>query len=150
MEVLILNRFLELLKSLFYKFRVGLMRFMQGRNGVDELSMSALIAGIVFLFLSSLFGSFLMTLIGYILYGYALFRILSKNTAKRQEENRKYIAWSSHIRFETKAFFLRLKLRKEYKYFRCPGCRSRMRLQRGKGEVNMECPKCHKQFKQNS
>ena len=66
---------------------------------------------------------------------------------KRQEENRKYLKWSANVRFQIKAFFTRQKMRKEYKYFRCPGCKSLMRLHRGRGEVEMDCPKCHTHFK---
>lgn len=143
-------KILAWLKSLAYQFRVWLVRFMTGRHGVDEFSIFTLALGIFLSLLGSLFGSFLLILLGYPAEIYTLFRIFSKNTAKRSEENRKFVALSGKVLFRAKAFLLRLKMRKEYKYFRCPGCKSLMRLKRGKGEVEMECPKCHTRFKQKS
>ena len=146
----LMDKILAWLKSLTYKFRVWLVHFMTGRHGVDELSIFTLSASILISLAGSLFGSLLLILLGYAGEIYTLFRIFSKNNAKRAEENRKYTTWSRKTRFNLKAFLLRLKMRREYKYFRCPGCKSLMRLKRGQGEVEMDCPKCHTRFKQKS
>ena len=42
-------------------------------------------------------------------------------------------------------FFSRL-TDKQYRYFRCPGCRQVVRVPRGKGKINIRCPKCSRQF----
>ena len=136
-----MDKILAWLKSLTYKFRVWLVRFMTGRHGVDELSIFTLSAS------TGKERTGKIVIAGEI---YTLFRIFSKNNAKRAEENRKYTTWSRKTRFNLKAFLLRLKMRREYKYFRCPGCKSLMRLKRGQGEVEMDCPKCHTRFKQKS
>ena len=127
-----MDKILAFFRSLLYRFRVWLTRFM---------------TGILSSFIGSLFGFFLPILSGYAAEIYTLFRIFSKNLPKRQEENRKYLKWSANVRFQIKAFFTRQKMRKEYKYFRCPGCKSLMRLHRGRVEVEMDCPKCHTHFK---
>ena len=147
LEVPELDKILAFFRSLLYRLRVWLTRFMTGRHGVDELCVFTLMTGILISFIGSLFGFFLPILIGYAAEIYTLFRIFSKNLPKRQEENRKYLKWSANVRFQIKAFFTRQKMRKEYKYFRCPGCKSLMRLHRGRGEVEMDCPKCHTHFK---
>ena len=41
---------------------------------------------------------------------------------------------------------LRLLTDKQYRYFRCPGCRQVVRVPRGKGKINIRCPKCSRQF----
>ena len=127
---------------------MALMRFMQGRNGVDNLGYHALWGGLIISLLDALFGTGLLGLLGNVLYFYALFRMLSRNVAKRQEENRRYVQFTEKWQKEARQFFLRLKGTKEYKYFRCPGCKNRLRLRRGVGERHITCPVCRHQFDQ--
>jgi hypothetical protein len=67
---------------------------------------------------------------------------------KRQAENSRYVHFMNNWQKEVKQFFLRLKGTKEYKYFRCPGCKNRLRLRRGCGEKHITCPVCKYQFDQ--
>ena len=138
-----MNQIRLFFQNLSARLRVSLSRFMTGRHGFDELGLSCLTLGVVLSLIGSLFGSSLFTLLGFAMTVYTLYRILSKDHAKRTEENRKYMDRSAKIRSDTKAFFLRMKMRKDYKYFRCPGCHSLLRLHRGQGEVKVVCPKCH-------
>jgi LSD1 subclass zinc finger protein len=41
--------------------------------------------------------------------------------------------------------FARSQNRKNYAYFRCPGCRSWLKLPRGAGKVTITCLKCGRQ-----
>lgn len=63
----------------------ALANWMQGRNGPDNLGFTALIAAIVFSLLS-LFRLPLASFLSLLCYVYALWRMLSRNVAKRQEE----------------------------------------------------------------
>jgi len=36
--------------------------------------------------------------------------------------------------------------RKVYKYFRCHGCKSKLRVGRGKGKIFITCPRCGLRF----
>ena len=130
------------------RIKMALVGFMQGRNGVDNLGWHALWAGLILSLVSSLIGSMLLSLIGNALYFYAIFRMLSRNVAKRQAENQRYVQFTSNWQKEVKQFFLRLKGTKEYKYFRCPSCKNRLRLRRGCGEKHITCPVCKHQFDQ--
>lgn len=130
------------------RIKMALIRFMQGRNGIDNLGYHALWGGLILSLLDSLIGSGLLGLVGTALYVYAIFRVLSRNVAKRQEENRRYVQFSGNISKEVKQFFLRLKGMKTYKYFRCPGCKNRLRMKRGSGEKHITCPVCKHQFDQ--
>ena len=132
----------------FTRLKMALIRFMQGRNGIDNLGYHALWSGLILSLVDSLFGTGLLGLVGTVLYVYSIFRILSRNVAKRQEENRRYVAFSTRIGKEVKQFFLRLKGMKEYKYFRCPGCKNRLRMKRGSGLKHITCPVCKHQFDQ--
>ena len=41
---------------------------------------------------------------------------------------------------------VRFQKRKEFKYFKCPQCKSILRLPRGVGEVTVTCGKCRHSF----
>ena len=130
------------------RIKMALAGFMQGRNGVDNLGWHALWTGLILSLVSSFLGSMLLSLAGNVLYFYALFRMLSRNVVKRQAENNRYVSFMNNWQKELKQFFLRLKGTKEYKYFRCPSCKNRLRLRRGCGEKHITCPVCKHQFDQ--
>lgn len=130
------------------RFKMAMARFMQGRNGVDNLGYHALWVGLILVLVDSFIGTGLLNLIGTALYIYAIFRMLSRNVQKRQAENARYVQFQNNWKKELKQFFLRLKGSKEYKYFRCPGCKNRLRLRRGCGDKHITCPVCKHQFDQ--
>ena len=128
------------------RMKMALIRFMQGRNGPDNLGWHSLWGGLILGLLEIFFPP--LGLVSTALYVYAVFRMLSRNVAKRQEENRRYVAFTQNLSREVKQFFLRLKGMRTHKYFRCPGCRSRLRLRRGSGEKHITCPVCRHEFDQ--
>ena len=126
------------------RLSMRIARFMVGRNGMDHLAHHAM-WGSVILSLLSLFLP-VPRICSTALLVYAFFRILSRNIAKRRDENRRYLEfWNNGVR-EVKQFFLRLKGMKTHKYFRCPSCRSRLRMKRGSGVKTITCPVCRNQF----
>ena len=133
---------------MFTRLQMAMARFMQGRNGIDNISFHATWGGLILSILDMFLGTGLLGTLGLALYVYAVWRMLSRNVGKRQLENQKYIQLTEKIKRETKQFFLRLKGMKEYKYFRCPSCKARMRLKRGCGEKHITCPVCKHQFDQ--
>ena len=63
---------------------------MMGRNGTDQLTVAALIVGlIVSLFAQLLFWPLIF--VSYLLYIWALFRVFSRNLAARQKENQAFL-----------------------------------------------------------
>ena len=130
------------------KIKEKLIRFMQGRHGLDNLGMFTLLTGLVISIIGSLTGSFLLALLGWALYIITIFRMFSRNQAKRAAENQKYISLTGNWKTRIRQFFIRLKNRKQYKYFRCPQCKTLLRMSRGTGEREITCARCHNQFKQ--
>ena len=126
------------LRRLGYKIKMGLMRFMSGRYGTDKLNSHLLWTGVAFCLLSMfmpLAGLVLaMTGLSYLFMGIAVFRCLSRNTYKRYQENRKYLAFWSRVKD------------REHKYFACPRCRQSVRVPKGKGKISITCPKCREKF----
>lgn len=133
-----MNGFGAWLRNLGGKIASGFRRFMMGRYGTDKLNMAILGAGLI----ASVIGMFvhfapvnlLLTLVSYVLMGWAIFRTLSRNTYKRYQENRKYLM-----------FLQRVKDR-EHRYYDCPRCRQQVRVPRGKGKISISCPKCKEKF----
>lgn len=128
------------------RLQMAMARFMAGRNGTDNMAYHASWAGVILMLLDMFLGTGTLTLIAWILYGYSIFRMLSRNVNKRRAENARYLAFTEKARREIRQFFLRLKGRKTHKYFRCPSCRNRLRMKRGSGVRQITCPVCRHQF----
>lgn len=133
---------------MWQKFKDGFRGFMSGRYGSDQLSMTLLIGGLILSLISSFVGSLLLSYVGMAAYIWALFRTMSRNIEKRRAENAKFVDFKSGFKSSVSQFFTRLKNIKKFKYFRCPECKSRLRLPRKVGEVTVTCGKCRHQFKQ--
>ena len=120
------------------RLSTGLRNFMMGRYGTDKLNMAILCVGLAASLLSVFFQSPPVNLVLFFLsYGmmfWAIFRMLSRNTYKRYQENRKFLQ-----------FFDRLKDR-QHRYFDCPKCRQMVRVPRGKGKIAITCPRCREKF----
>ena len=134
------------MKGFLDQLRLTLSRFMQGRHGADELSMYSTLTALLLSIISSITGSVILNLISIVLWVWTLFRIFSRNQEKRIAENQTFLKKKTEWTREIKAFFLRLKNVRVYKYFKCPGCKARMRLKRGSGEKQIHCPRCGKDF----
>ena len=134
--------------SFWGNIKAALLRFMSGRNGMDNLGLAALWGGLILSVLDTFLGTGLLSLLGMALYIYAIFRLFSRNTGKRAEENRRYVTAMSGFQTKVKQFYLRVKNSRKYKYFKCPQCKVLIRLERGCGQKHLRCPKCHHEFDQ--
>lgn len=102
-------------------FRERLMQFMRGRyGGNDTLN-------------KFLFGVFLFFL---------LVAIFSKNIARRQAENAKFLELTAPIR----GFFGKKSSDKTHRIFQCPQCGQKVRVPKGKGKIEITCPNCRNHF----
>ena len=123
---------------------------MAGRNGPDHLNR---FLSVVFLILSvcSMFvrnarlASVLYTLL-MALFLYIMFRMLSRNIYRRQQENGAYLRERYKITSWWNGLRDRWAQRKDYKFYKCPSCRTRLRVPRGKGKLNIVCRKCGTSF----
>ena len=128
------------------------MRFMQGRNGVDQFARFtmgvALVAIVLTLFTGtrSGIGAFL-DLFGMAAIVYTYFRIFSKNISKRYQENQKNLQMTDMLRARFQKEKRMMSQRKDYHIYSCPGCGQKIRIPRGGfKKVEIECPKCHTKF----
>ncbi|MBE5777863.1 MAG: hypothetical protein E7331_00870 [Clostridiales bacterium] len=89
-----------------------------------------------------------LTICGYASYFFCIFRMFSRNLPKRQEEERRFVSFWERLKTSWRQAVNRFKNRKQYKYFRCPCCKTRLRLPRGRGVVTVTCKCCHTSFTQ--
>ena len=129
--------------------RTWLNMFMLGRNGVDFLNkhlfrIAAVIAG-VNLLLSGWVG-----ILPPVMAGYALFRTLSRNLTVRQMEDLTARETYDRVRDKITGAMQRAKQSRDYRFFSCPGCGSYLRVPRGKGRIQVTCPRCGHRFDRKS
>ena len=130
------------------KIKIALVRFFQGRNGIDQLSLAAMVAALVLNLVDGFLGAGIFAVLSLALYVWAIFRMLSRNTARRAEENRRFTAWWYPTKTRVKQAWTRLIKMRKYKYFRCPECHAILRMKRGSGMMHVTCGKCKHQFQQ--
>jgi len=131
------------------KWKERIIRFMQGRYGTDALSRFAVGTAVVCMLVSV----FTKGSVHQILYwmsllflGLSYFRMFSRNHARRYEENRIFLEKTAGIRkYLNKQKYL-LAQRKTHHIYRCPGCRQKIRIPRGRGRIEITCPKCGVKF----
>lgn len=134
--------------SLWERIKQAFRNMMAGRHGVDQLSVLLVWVGLGLYIVSALLGLGLLSLISMVLYGYTVFRMLSRNEAKRGAENRRFLSIRNKAQTNLKQARTRFKNRKQYKYFRCPNCKAWLRLPRDAGVVTVTCGRCHNSFTQ--
>lgn len=131
------------------KFRQKIAQFMYGRRGMDEFSIFLLIATVVLILIGSLFGGILRSLFSLVeMVGlvYCYVRVFSRNIYKRQQENAWYLRKKKAVIRWFRSVKDRWQQRKEYKFFRCPSCRTLLRVPKNKGKLLLTCRKCGNRF----
>lgn len=123
-----------------------LKNFMKGRYGGDQLSMVLLVTSIILTLIGSWTKLPLLTIISYIPLAFSIYRMFSKDLAKRRMENYKFSIFISPVYSKYKSLQRKFKERKTHKYFKCPNCKRELRLPKGKGKINIRCPKCNENF----
>ena len=120
--------------------------FMAGRYGVDRLYYFLLAICFIFIVINLFVNSFILSLIESGLFIYAIYRVMSRNIYKRQQENEKF----TRLIDKPKKYFNLQKCKKRDKkthvYKKCPSCKNNLRLPRKKGEHTVVCPCCKHRF----
>lgn len=123
-----------------------LRTFMAGRYGPDHLNTALIIIALLLSFISRFAILGLLVYLSYLLLILTVFRFLSRNIQKRRAENDKFLRLYWPVKQKLKAFFSRLKSNRTHKFFRCPSCSNLLRVPRGKGRLQITCPKCGERF----
>ena len=123
-----------------------LMRFMAGRYGFDPFGRATLIGALIVMVLSGLFESAILSLLAWALIIYTYFRLFSRNIYRRSAENQAYLEKTRGIRTWFNSQKSLMAQRKTHHIYKCPTCHQKIRVPRGKGRIEIRCPKCHTRF----
>lgn len=122
-------------------FRYKMAQFMSGRNGFDNFC-QGLIALALVLIIADLFipGRILNSAV-LLIFIYVYFRAFSRNIERRRAENQWF---TTYIGMPLRSYLARD--RKNYKYFKCPGCGQVLRAPKGRGKIRITCSRCNNIF----
>lgn len=137
-----------------------LYNFMYGRYGFDKLTGFLILLNLLLNGIGSFMRNRVVYFIFYFLalavFGFAVFRVLSKNIEKRRREGDRFDSllvrtnYTENVR-RLNRWFKRQKLR--IKFFRthrfrvCPCCKENLRLSKKRGKREITCPICGNKFK---
>ena len=144
------------LKNAFY-------RFMYGRYGTDALSKAMLwcYSGVLILYLilylvfsfafgDGSLGMLILNICYFLLSGTLVYllisRMFSRNIYKRASENQLFLSKTAKARgwlYKQKNLFAQ---RKTHRIYKCPTCKQKIRVPKGKGRIEIRCPKCSTKF----
>ena len=131
----------------------ALARFMYGRYGTDQLARFISCVSLVSIVLSiltrgvghgRLSGFFVYLCMGLLVWSY--FRMFSRNYSRRRRENEFYLDKKYRLVSWLKLHRECFKQRRDYAFYRCPGCRQLVRVPRGKGKLRITCRRCGYSF----
>lgn len=120
--------------------------FMAGRNGIDGIYILCLSLCALLLLLNSFIHSLWLTAAVLLLFGYGLFRAMSRNLYARRREEAAFRHFFSRIGGFFRLGYYRVKYRKTHVFCRCPGCKKTLRLKKIAGEHTARCPLCGRSF----
>ncbi len=126
-----------------------LTRFFYGRHGADQFSIFLFAVYLSMAILSQIFRLFPLYLVSWAVFAWSVFRMLSKNHAKRAAENNRFMVGWYRFRNGFKNFGQRAGDFQKYRVFDCPSCGQKVRVPRGKGKINITCPNCRSKFMRN-
>lgn len=126
--------------------REKIMKFMYGRYGIDSLSSFLMWTACAIIFVDIFVKSYYLNIFGLILFIYAYVRVFSKNYAKRRAQNDWFLIKTSGIRKMFAKEKGRMRIRKTHHIYSCPSCKQKIRIPKGKGKIEITCPKCNQSF----
>ena len=126
-----------------------LYRFFQGRYGAygtDKLTRFLLVLAGVLLILSFLTPLGILYYFALALLFYCYFRMFSKNIPARYKENEAFVKILDRIVNFFRGIGCNFSQRKAYHIYKCPNCKQKIRIPKGKGKIAVKCPKCGEEF----
>ena len=133
------------MKKYMSRIRESIQRFMYGRYGIDQLNAALLYCMLIFSIVGMVIQNTVICATSYIWMFLLFFRALSRDHSKRYRENQKFLELSMPVRKRISRF-KRSMSDKTHKYYNCPSCRQTIRVPKGKGKIEIRCPKCSKEF----
>lgn len=130
--------------------REKIARFMAGRYGMDSLGRFTMTLTLIFIVLSYFTRNRLVPFLAWAGIILTYYRMFSRNVYKRSAENQQYLTRTAKLRrwvYTQKNIFSQ---RKTHHIYKCPSCKQKIRIPKGKGRIEIRCPKCNTKFIKNS
>lgn len=121
-------------------------RFMTGRYGLDSLGRFTMALTLIFIVMNYFTRNRLVPLLAWAGLILTYYRMFSRNIYKRSAENQQYLNRTAKLRrwfYTQKNVFIQ---RKTHHIYKCPSCKQKIRIPRGKGRIEIRCPKCNATF----
>jgi len=130
------------MKNWFLRMGERLARFMYGRYGNDSLNRALLVVAVVLMLLTLIPRLWWLSFFSWGMLIWSTYRCYSRNLTKRRRELDAWQRFWGRVR----GFFVLQKSkwrdRKTHRYFKCPRCKVTLRVPKGKGTLDVTCPKC--------
>ena len=132
------------MRGFFYRLGNTMRYFMRGRYGIDELGSFLLFVGMLLSFLSLIRINLFMWLWipSFALIIWSYFRCFSRKIEKRRRELIGYQRIKRRVCEKFTYWRRRFRERKTHKYYKCRLCKTVLRVPKGKGKIEITCPKC--------
>ncbi len=119
--------------------------FFMNRYGMDSFNRALMVLYVIFLLISLITKNDIFMYLSLAIAVYQVYRALSRNFSARTKENQVFLKFWNPIK--RKFYSLKKKITdKTHKYFKCPKCKTEIRVPKNKGKVRITCPKCREQF----
>ena len=126
--------------------REKLQQFMMGRYGVDALNRFLFTLVLILWVLDMFIDTRILYSWAILLAVYAYFRMFSRNIQKRYSENVKFLQIKGKILSKLRFKKSDIEQQKTHHIYKCPTCKQKIRIPRGKGRICITCPKCKTEF----
>ncbi len=128
------------------KLKDRFIRFMYGRYGVDSFGKFTIWGSLILMLIAGMVT--IRGILSWLAWAgiiYSYFRMFSKILQTAAEKS-KYLPDDTGIR----TFFYRqrnmITQRKTHHIYKCPSCKQKIRVPKGKGKIEIRCPKCNTRF----
>ncbi len=121
-------------------------KIMYGRYGTDQLCFAMLILVFIMQLVYAFTHWNVLYLLAAALSIWCIWRIFSKNISRRYAENQKFMHLTAPMRRWCSSKISGMRDLKTHRHFRCPSCKQKIRVPKGRGKVQITCPKCRHEF----
>lgn len=119
-----------------------LRSIMLGRAGLDALSIALAILFLVIATFGQMFNNVFVRWISLIPLAFCVARSFSRNIGKRSGENDKFLLLWQGVLSWGRGIGGRFRDSGTYRFYACPKCGQKMRVPKGRGKVEITCPRC--------
>ena len=134
------------LKQFGYQMQSRMAQFLYGRNGFDNLARACNAVAILLLVINIFAQNTVLYFLWMVFFAYSVFRVYSRNIPKRYAENQKFLEMTVLPRKRMNLVKMQWRDRSTSKYYMCSKCHQQIRVPKGKGKIEIRCPKCFNRF----